>query len=312
MSAQPAQNSEQAFKAYFSALCSGKNATYDSAEPGIHWEAFYAGTVERFQDLISRVEGVEKFVTDSSLEAVLRLAQCAEAPSVAEDNVESFTVESFTSPNGAPDDHSREPATSMTEEVSRAELDAKFERTEARVDLRLSEFNSSMKDLMSKIQIDIAGVRADIASSQRYMTQDISTMKTALAEEKIALTASLQSVKDELMPLKLAANQTAEVSASLQNFRSSNWKTIWGAAGTVILALAATLVALYALGFSAFESGRNTAIVVRDAQQKIDEAAASMAKHRDDAERLLEQAKRLHESATPLPAASPSSPPPAK
>ncbi|MFY3654169.1 hypothetical protein ACOTEO_29090 [Achromobacter xylosoxidans] len=181
---------------------------------------------------------------------------------------------------------------SMNAGPSREELDAKFERTEARVDARLSQFQQSMAETMAKIQIDVGTIRSDIAISQQAMAKDLVALRVSAADEKVVLGHTLQALRDELIPLKAAALKTADLAKNLEDLKSSSWKNTWGAAGAVIVALVATVIGMYSLGFSAFESGRNTAVVVQDAQKKIEDTTAAAKRQQDETQQQIDAALR--------------------
>lgn len=115
---------------------------------------------------------------------------------------------------------------------SREELDAKFERTEARVDARLAEFQRTTTEAMSEIKGELKAIHTDLG-----------------------------------------------------NLRSLKWQ-IWSSMAAAV----ALVFAIVTYGASTFESGRNTAVVVQDAQQKIDQAAAAMKKQQEDTQKLLQEA----------------------
>ncbi len=133
------------------------------------------------------------------------------------------------------DESPSKPSATMDASPTREELDAKFERTEARVDARLAGFEQRVADQLG------------------------------------AMAADLREVKVELNHLKGLKTQ------------------IWAAAGTAIAITVGSIWAAGALGFSAFESGRNTAVVVRDAQQKIEEASVSISNQQAETQRLLQE-----------------------
>jgi len=122
-------------------------------------------------------------------------------------------------------------ATDMTN-PSREELDAKFERTEARVDARLADFQRVNSEALGEIRTELKAIHADLG-----------------------------------------------------NLKSLKWQ-IW----TSMAAAVALVFAIVTYGASTFESGRNTAVVVRDAQQKIEETATVMKKQQEDTQRLLQEA----------------------
>jgi hypothetical protein len=115
---------------------------------------------------------------------------------------------------------------------TREELDAKFERTEARVDARLAEFQRTTSEALGEIKGELKAIHADLG-----------------------------------------------------NLKSLKWQ-IW----TSMAAAVALVFGIVTYGASTFESGRNTAVVVHDAQQKIDETAAAMKKQQEETQKLLQEA----------------------
>lgn len=117
---------------------------------------------------------------------------------------------------------------------SREELDAKFERTEARVDVRLADFQRVNSEALGEIRSELKAIHADLG-----------------------------------------------------HLKSLKWQ-LWGA----VFAAVGLVYALVTYGAATYESGRNTATVVRDAQQKIEESAAAMKRQQEDTQKLLQEAIR--------------------
>ncbi|WP_241065247.1 MULTISPECIES: hypothetical protein [Achromobacter] len=126
---------------------------------------------------------------------------------------------------------------------SREELDAKFERTEARVDARLAGFEQRVAEQLGAMAADLREVRVEVAHLKGVKTQ------------------------------------------------------VWAAAGTAIAITVGSIWAAGALGFGAFESGRNTANAVRDAQEKIEKASSEMAKQRDEMAKQQEETRKILQDA---------------
>lgn len=143
--------------------------------------------------------------------------------------------------------------------VPRQEHDAKLKETQAKVDLRLEQFQRVLAETL-------AAIRVDISASQVTITKDIAEIRRSVIDERVAITESIRGFKDEIAPVKAAV-------ADLSKVRSSIRANAWGAAVTIIVFFVGSVLAAYALGFSAFESGRNTANLVNDAQKKVDEAS---------------------------------------
>jgi len=117
---------------------------------------------------------------------------------------------------------------------SREELDAKFERTEARVDARLADFQRVNSEALGEIRTELKAIHADLGH--------------------------------------------------LKNLKWQLWGAVFAAVGLVY--------ALVTYGAATYESGRNTATVVRDAQQKMEESAATMKRQQEDTQKLLQEAIR--------------------
>ncbi|WP_241123456.1 hypothetical protein [Achromobacter xylosoxidans] len=126
---------------------------------------------------------------------------------------------------------------------SREELDAKFERTEARVDARLAGFEQRVAEQLGTMAADLREIRVEVAHLKGVKTQ------------------------------------------------------VWAAAGTAIAVTVGSIWAAWALGFGAFESGRNTANLVRDAQEKIEKASNEMAKQQDEMARQQEETRKILQEA---------------
>ena len=126
---------------------------------------------------------------------------------------------------------------------SREELDAKFERTEARVDARLADFQRVNSEALAEIRSELKAIHSDLG-----------------------------------------------------NLKSLKWQ-LWGA----VFAAVGLVYALVTYGAATFESGRNTATVVRDAQQKIEESAAAMKRQQDETQKLLQEAIRAISQQTAKP-----------
>ncbi|MFY3138028.1 hypothetical protein ACOTFF_15685 [Achromobacter xylosoxidans] len=127
---------------------------------------------------------------------------------------------------------SPEPDNDIMPTPTREELDAKFERTEARVDARLAEFQRTTSEALGEIKGELKAIHADLG-----------------------------------------------------NLKSLKWQ-IW----TSMAAAVALVFAIVTYGASTFESGRNTAVVIHDAQQKIDETAATMKKQQEETQKVLQEA----------------------
>ncbi|MNX99334.1 hypothetical protein D3C86_1317760 [compost metagenome] len=126
---------------------------------------------------------------------------------------------------------------------SREELDAKFERTEARVDARLADFQRVNSEALGEIRSELKAIHSDLG-----------------------------------------------------NLKSLKWQ-LWGA----VFAAVGLVYALITYGAATFESGRNTATVVRDAQQKIEESAAAMKRQQEETQKLLQEAIRAISQQTTKP-----------
>jgi hypothetical protein len=118
---------------------------------------------------------------------------------------------------------------------TREELDAKFERTEARVDARLADFQRTNSEALGEIRSELKAIHADLGH--------------------------------------------------LKNLKWQLWGAVFAAVGLVY--------GLITYGAATYESGRNTATVVRDAQQKIEETSAAMKRQQEETQRVLQEALRV-------------------
>lgn len=161
-------------------------------------------------------------------------------------------------------------------QATHSETDTKLHAVGARFDARLAELNLSLTKAMSKIEGDVSVVRTEIANGRKELADQFAGLYKVAAAEEVKLYKELQGIRNALTPLHAAAKEASMLAGNIEKLKATTVKNIWGAAIAVSVGLVGTIIGGYALGYAAFDSGRDTAAVVKDSQQKIDEAAAAM------------------------------------